>query len=297
MPSTVRAELSVPSKTFLLGEYLILSGGPSLVVATSPRFSMRVYDAKEKVQNFHPDSPAGRLLQSQNHFFEFTDPYSSSGGLGASSAQFVLAQAFLDPQMTWQNIYQSYRSQSSSENRYDRPSGGDVVAQVNGGISYFSPDKMQLEKSEWLFDDLDFSLFKTSQKLATHEHLKNTRERMLWFQKSDLFKPANESVELAFSSLKSRDSKLFTDAFRSFAAILNELKFVSDMTAELLAKLRANPKVLSAKGCGAMGADVICVLHRPQDRSEIQKLDFNLKYLASSAQIETQGLRFDSGMK
>ncbi len=298
MPSTVNllAELSVPSKTFLLGEYLILGGGPALLVATAPRFSLKVSDSPENQKSFHPESPAGLLLQKypeRNLKFEFIDPHQSSGGLGASSAQFALVQAFSDPGMDLQKIYQSYRLLSVNQDRFDRPSGGDVVAQVNGGLTYFHPLQNRVEKAEWQFDDLDFSLFKTSQKLATHEHLKETRDRLVQFQKSDLLKPAQTAVDQALSSLKNRDAAAFVGAFRSFAAVLNELRFVSDLTKDLLTELKSRPEVLAAKGCGAMGADVICVLHKPQDKIELP----GLRFLASSLQIEAQGLRFDSAMK
>ena len=43
MKKDVVALLSAPGKTFLVGEYVALAGGPSIVLATEPRFELRVY--------------------------------------------------------------------------------------------------------------------------------------------------------------------------------------------------------------------------------------------------------------
>jgi len=94
--------LSVPGKTFLVGEYLALSGGPSLLVATEPRFVLRVKAVAPRGRAAHPfaaASPAGRYLSRvirDSEMFEFQDPHQGAGGLGASSAQFALLYA-------WQN--------------------------------------------------------------------------------------------------------------------------------------------------------------------------------------------------
>ena len=74
-------QLSVPSKTFLLGEYVALNGGPAIVLCTAPRFELRVEknSSHAKYENIHPQSPAGKLI-AKNSFYQkydlhFIDPY------------------------------------------------------------------------------------------------------------------------------------------------------------------------------------------------------------------------------
>ena len=92
--------LSVPGKTFLLGEYVALDGGPSLLLSTEPRFELRVRARSRDVAlPFHAQSPAGRFFERHADDlaaweFEFRDPSGGRGGLGASSAQFALMYAF-----------------------------------------------------------------------------------------------------------------------------------------------------------------------------------------------------------
>ena len=59
--------LSVPSKTFLTGEYAVLSGGESLVVNTSPRFELHVTSRRngQPVEAYIGESPAGNLDSTQ----------------------------------------------------------------------------------------------------------------------------------------------------------------------------------------------------------------------------------------
>ncbi len=298
------AELSVPSKTFLLGEYLILLDGGALVLTTTPRFRLRVFESDRASHGFHAKSPAGLLMKGQvmqNRFFEFLDPFSGSGGMGASSAQFVLVEAYLNSPklpkaLDWQSIYQKFRSLSSHQEAWYRPSGGDVVSQFAGGLTYFKPIQNDLKSLNWQFDDLEFSLFKTSQKLATHEHLKDIKAQLIEFQSSNLFAIATEAIAQATQAIQVKSSESFVEAFRLFADVLVQLELVSELTGQVLGQIKNWPEVLAAKGCGAMGADVVCVLHKPQHSLYIQKRasQLGLKYLCSHEQIDPTGLRIDS---
>ncbi len=305
MPFTVKtpeskkllAELSVPSKTFLLGEYLILLGGPALIVSTAPRFQLRVFESERTRHSFHPKSPAGTLIRQREvkkKYFEFIDPYCGAGGMGASSAQFVMIDSLLNSYSSenWRSLYANFRALDSHQEFWCRPSGGDVVAQFNGGISYFEPNLNKLSKKNWKFEDLDFSLFKTPQKLATHEHLKNVKGPLVELQKTEAFDLAKESLSQAAVALEKSQSAKFVTAFQSYSSILEKLGLVSLMTLKLIQELKSWPEVLAAKGCGAMGADVICVLHKSDIALRVQEkaLKLGLKYLGSSNQIETNGL-------
>ena len=84
-------ELMVPSKTFLLGEYVALKGScPVLVLTTEKYFKLFVgLNSAQKidVQGIHMESPAGKLIKSnvdfyKNYAIKFIDPYPSLGGFG-----------------------------------------------------------------------------------------------------------------------------------------------------------------------------------------------------------------------
>src|SRR5687767_13724525 len=91
-------QLSAPSKTFLLGEYVVLRGGPGIVLTTAPRFSLL---AKSQIQNkievlgIDLRSPAGKLIQQESDFYkkfnvEFVDSLNGLGAFGASGAPSLL---------------------------------------------------------------------------------------------------------------------------------------------------------------------------------------------------------------
>ena len=102
-------EVMIPGKTFLVGEYLALEGGPSVVANTHPSFRFRWTleqadgGAARIEHGFHPESPAGkflnrlnasRLLGTEKATIEFHDPHYGKGGLGASTAEFLGAWVF-----------------------------------------------------------------------------------------------------------------------------------------------------------------------------------------------------------
>ena len=55
--------LEIPSKTFLIGEYLALKGTSSLILSSGPGFQVAV---GEGTSDFVPESPAGQFLQKNN---------------------------------------------------------------------------------------------------------------------------------------------------------------------------------------------------------------------------------------
>ncbi|MDX2164835.1 MAG: hypothetical protein SFW07_05390 [Gammaproteobacteria bacterium] len=127
-----------PSKTFLVGEYAVLTGGLALLLATPPCFSW--------------DNEG------------FYDPYDGKGGFGASGADFVISakrQGMVDP---WK-VLASYKEKGFSG------SGADIVCQWMGGLTYFFPREKIIQKIQWPFENLCIGLIHTGNKLNTHEHL------------------------------------------------------------------------------------------------------------------------------
>ena len=64
--------LSVPSKTFIVGEYIALKGGPTLILSTNPRFELKATSSNPYFSDIeklaHPDSPAGKLIRKDRDF-------------------------------------------------------------------------------------------------------------------------------------------------------------------------------------------------------------------------------------
>lgn len=256
--------LSCPSKTFLLGEYLILQQGPALILNTEPRFSLIAHTNTQGKQNdIDPQSPAGRYIHDYKKDFgntdiQFTDPHQGAGGLGASTAQFLLCYALhkqlleqpFDVQTPEQiqsllNIYRHYAWQGEGV----PPSGADLLAQFSGQLCLYTKDTA-LQAMAWPFPDLAICLIRTGKKLATHEHLRQ-------LQYLDTHQLASAMTK-AISAIETRSGTEFVDALREYAEELEQLGLVAEHTQTLLQQL-PNELILAAKGCGGMGADIIAV--------------------------------------
>lgn len=285
--------LSVGGKTFIAGEYLALTGGPALILATDPRFELLVKKSSGAAENiFHPQSLAGKFwnLHSelfQNYQLQFKDPY-QIGGFGASSAQFALlhslwqlqdkiffeAERFFD----WHLMLQDYRELGGQESGFS-PSGADVVCACAGGLTWFDRSNGKVQTFAWPFLEIDFHLVHTGNKLATHEHLK-----ILEAFDTEGYKTAMADIHSGLSLIQFEQFLLGLKAYRS---ALESQHRVTEFTAQKVKKIESHPAVLFAKGCGAMGSDVILVLCEKSQSSVVRALTEKegLKWIAGSEQI------------
>jgi mevalonate kinase len=275
-------QVSAPSKTFLVGEYVALQGGPVVVLTTTPRFELHIIPSVQtnrrvKVQGISVASPAGEFLRQTARdwnglILNFYDPHHGTGGFGASSAQLAMVMAFAQ----WRKRYQtpSPKMQDNTEmlvRNYQRlawkgegvaPSGADFIAQWYGGACLFNRQAQQLLKLNWPFPEIQWVLIHTGQKLATHHHLRH-------LPKVDTT-PLYRLAEQAGQSLQAVNQDLFIEAVRGYGHALQEQQLVAQHTLALLAQLHQRPEVLAAKGCGAMGADVVLVLITKAQRAEFE---------------------------
>lgn len=346
--------LQVPGKTFLVGEYLALAGGPSIVATTFPcfDFSWVVTNARQdrRIQHsFHPKSPAGRLLDSfeprlpgeSNYAITFHDPHFGKGGLGASTAEFIGAWIFemvhgladhrelflneggrVELVETLPNHIGEISPRWSSErvgsgrfrdllDRYSEfvqyGSGADLVSQVTGGIAVWDGVHDQMRRFSWPFTDLSLSLFKTGRKLATHEHLAasvekqieegapSTRERGLGKSLDPAFESdMREWVKEAIQSLATSDADRFVASVRGTGRLLADSGRLAAHSQAILDELFDVSSVRAAKGCGAMGSDVIMVLHDSTEKTRQYLNEFSnangLTFAGSESEIFPQGL-------
>ncbi len=277
--------LSVPSKSFLIGEYGVLKGGPALLVNTTPRFELHVRAGLEGHSPFHPESPAGKLY-SQNIdtlkkiVFDFHDPHKGRGGLGASSAQFVLLHAFLNQDHTGDGfkMFESYKKISARDQGLP-PSGYDVLAQKMGGVTLIEAQYKLCERLDWKLSDIGFFLIRTGHKVATHKHLRNLSE----LDVTQLSKISEYAIQTYLSGKRDQ----FLESIKLFRATLAEQNLTAPETDTLLTEFDKNSKILCAKGCGALGADIVVVFFDQSKKVDLRsELSKKFEIVADELQIQ-----------
>ena len=264
--------LLVPGKTFIVGEYLALLGESAIIACTSPYFELRVTpttNATTTSSEFHKDSPAGKFIANNRSFFQawdlkFVDPYEGAGGLGGSTAEFLASYIF-------KNHYSEVESHSQLFFDYTKalqdflaqfegtnlPSGFDLVAQLNGGVTYFNKSDGVLNQIKWDFADLDFLILKTPFKIKTHEHLKGLDLNSVLVQKQTVLK---EIVEATRKSLEESNPELFCKSVNNYYQQMLDADLVLPETKEVISEIQKRAGFKAIKGCGALGADTILVV-------------------------------------
>lgn len=250
--------IRIPSKTFLLGEYIVLKGGPALVLTHAPFFKAEAQGKSLKAP-FNVASPAAQIakkLRFDASTVLFTDPHNGQGGFGGSSAEFlaVLAQdqtktSFKEAEC-WKarDLYLSVASGS----------GVDVLVQAFGSGEENLLVAVDLETKKLKPMNIPslgatLSLFRTGQKVATHEHLKKAEP-----PHPDDLAPL---VQKAEGAIFKKDKKLFAEAMNGYGDAMAASGLLAAHSAAAVKDAREAPGMLAAKGCGAMGADVIALLH------------------------------------
>lgn len=278
--------LSVPSKTFFAGEYLALLDGPAILLNTKPRFENKFELNIEREFYVNPieneEDPLHKYWMENEDFlldfdYDFIDPYMGQGGFGASSAQWAAFYAFVNQYHASMGFFfdktknendfaknldfdfintflKKYRS--FSENKFP-PSGYDVISQWVGKVSYIDVKNKVVKKFDWPFDDLSFVLIKSSEKIATHSHLKDLSQI-----------PEKELRACVAKTLKAFETKnqdLLIEGINDNFKALKKVKLVAPQALESIDKISKNENVLAVKGCGALGADVFCVLLKSEN--------------------------------
>jgi hypothetical protein len=215
------------------------------VLCHPPEFSGESGEA-----NFHSDSPAGRLLKGRSAPFRFLDPHRSMGGFGASGAEYCLTSFSLHPNLSPWDRWEEYRKIGSG-------SGVDVLAQClsvgQPGPWWIWPQSRSAEKLLFCSsqkNSMELRIFHTGKKLKTHEQNLN----------------ANSSETLAPLVFGARDAfrvgsfAALAQSINSYHEALMELGLMAEHSNRIVAEARKQQGVWAAKGCGAMGADVILLL-------------------------------------
>ncbi len=270
----------MPGKTFLVGEYLALKGGPSVLLCTEPRFVLNLFPKKTRTDSpeiFHAESPAGKFIKDHTNFFahwdmEFHDPYGGIGGFGASTAQFAMlymAELIMregeisSDKMQWAELLRDYHLYAYN-GVGEPPSGADLIAQLTGSVVLYDGNKLDVQSTDWPFKDIGFLLFHTGNKLATHEHLQAKLAIPV-----ELLRP---QAERATKALSSSDLDSLSSAIQTYGETLEKSGFQAADSGAKLDWLRLSARtssggspILALKACGAMGSDVIAVIYKKAD--------------------------------
>lgn len=276
-------QLSCPSKTFFIGEYAVLEGAPAVVFNTSPRFKLQLSPKAQtrlRMGRFHPQSPAGRWLRRYSDILgsyrvQFFDPHRGRGGCGASTAQFLMLYAISKfskqgglQQVEYSQILKDYLS-VSWDGHGIAPSGVDLMGQLLGGITYFHKQAWQAQILDWQFKNLSFLIVRTGFKIPTHAHIQELKS----FSANTLAELSHQGLEIFLK----QNSEALIQLVKEYGRELNKLGFVAEHTQTLLEHILNWPEVLAAKGCGAMGADMLVLLCRTEHLAYIKEKIKTLK--------------------
>ena len=280
--------IKVPSKTFLVGEYLAVVGGPAVLLATEPEFLVSAVEqdsislnsgwpkrageavAFERVDEQSAKGPLARLFQRVNTklageqkpslSFWIQDPHRKRGGFGRSGAEFLalchFARELNGKDQAPARLLDLFRSCGG------QGSGADLVAQALGGITAFESQvgESRTLASQWPFPLLEISIFRTGVKVSNHDGLD---------EPSDLVSARAIVVRTirAITAVNERDLVQSVSDYRNWMLAQN---VEHRATTELLDLFQKDSRWLAAKGCGALGADVILGLNRPENRESLE---------------------------
>ncbi|WED42402.1 mevalonate kinase [Legionella cardiaca] len=248
----------IPAKTFLLGEYAAVAGGSAIILTTAPCFEL-AFTEDDLMQGIHPDSPAGQWWlhhRMPKQGLLWRDPYKGKGGLGASSAQFIGAYLaschLLHLRPTQKTLLDAYY-QAAWRGEGLKPSGYDVSAQLQNRCVYINRQNNIIQSYDWVFKDIAFLLLHSGQKLATHYHL----QRMTLPHSVNELSAISEQARKAFEQENSAE---LVKAINDYQQQLSSLNLIASHSLQHIQAFKTQDDILAAKGCGALGADVLLLI-------------------------------------
>lgn len=222
-----------------------------------PYFTAEIDDSL--TNPFHPKSPAGKFCEAETFSgkMKFEDPHRGLGGFGCSGAEFLACWSLKHKEMDAWKAWDASREFPGS--------GADILTQsygMNQSEPFFLAIDLKARKLEKITPHLGLtlSLFRTGQKLPTHEHLQKLPE---------IPNSLAEITERGISAMASGNRADFLAAISQYAKTLEGLGLISEFSKSVLGRLGND--ILAAKGCGAMGADVLLVAHDKADLKTWEK--------------------------
>lgn len=255
----------IPGKTFLTGEYSVLIGGAALGLATKPYFEVSYFNSTNSESIFHSQSAAGKYLQMNKSKYQFSieDSYSKKniqGGFGRSGAEFLTA--ILPENKSFHEILKNYRSITSDQKI--KPSGVDLAFQYFGQVCLADISKDKYESFEWPFSNLHFFILSTGLKIKTHLHLNELNVEKL--------KHLPELSQVVIQSFLEKNEKEFLANLKIWSDELNKCGLQLPEAWKMKLSLEKHSEVLLVKPCGALGADVLLVFCRNENKKTVENL-------------------------
>ncbi len=284
-------KIKIPSKTFLVGEYVALNEGPALLLNTGPEFCYTITDSVTDENSFtpHANSPTGIFFLENSELFskysfEFNDPHREQGGFGASGAQFnglVALKTIIDKKPLFNSM--AFREKLLFYSK-SKQSGYDVISQFNGKICHVNISDKTIERLEWPFPEMAVTIIRTGNNVKTHEHLKNVKLNNL---------TTLEQIGLnTVNSFKGADLSNFTEGISQYYAELINLNLICEESRSLVAKIKSETTCFHAvKACGAAGADTVLAIHAVKDTKKVKRY-FN----SNNLEVIFSGNKFSEGM-
>lgn len=307
----MKYHLQIPGKTFCFGEYAALVGGAAFLITTKPGFEVE-FEATNEPQTcpFHPLSPAGRYYGNNENFFSswkisFRDGYQGRGGFGASTAQFIglaffkrqteAPDSMISQSLFYKSIWKEYQDVNKQLKpdllSAQLPSGYDLWAQLIGSVSTIKrinnegDSEFNHQRMMWPFPDLDFLIVPTGFKVATHDHLSELNPESL--------KSLSQVSDKMMASLHTKDSDGFIEGLRVWRERLSSLALIHPHTIDLLKKIDSYTQIAYAKGCGALGADILFVAFKQGERTAVRTIlnEMNLNEVYDRHDLWDQDIR------
>lgn len=258
-------KIQVPGKTFLVGEYAVLNGGPALGLSTAPYFQINL--SKSVVSDVHSLSASGRFLKSKeiSQFFQIHDEYKERnilGGFGSSTAEYWSALLKYYGVHNLPSIFEILKDfKNLHQNELIKPSGIDLAFQYFGQVTLADSALNFYQSMDWMFHQLDFAIVPTKLKIPTHEHIKNLSSGQL----EGLAELSNNVIN-SFVGCQEND---FLANLKIWSDELENRQLTHLNSVHLRRKLEKHKEILLAKPCGALGADVVLVLFKSEDKRKV----------------------------
>jgi mevalonate kinase len=267
------ARYQVGSKAFVLGEYSALRQGPALLLSMPPWF--RLESGVDLPIDYHgvaKEDPAYLYYQAHRQEFSqamiFEDVHAGLGGFGASSAAFaLLLQAKTQRKLGLELALESWQIYRDCHTHLPGvlPSGYDLIAQQMGGLVFIEMAKMEVQSLSWPWRDVELLFVHTGTKVKTHQHLAALN--------SDLdFSDLAAGVYQAKEAILQGSLPDFAKALQQYHAALKAKGLVAAHSDRLQQQLQEWEGVLAVKGCGALAADLLCLLVRSEKVAALEKV-------------------------
>ena len=247
---------TIPSKTFIFGEYAALERGDALLVTTEPNFQVAFKPAQPGMRI---DSSVKQLLSSYqlgDWMPVCQDPYDGLGGFGASSALFLSAYHLCQlqqksPQLDDQSVWRVFQQFHPAISGYYPPSGYDILAQHQGGLVSITHGQVSLQ--HWPFDDFCLGLIHTRRRSVTADQLTPLDAK----QMSHIKAISRQCLQ----DFHQQSKALFIESMKRFWQAMITIGRADDQSIDWCYSLETIAGVLAAKGCGALGYDVLLVCY------------------------------------